>query len=210
MSNERRGLLLVISSPSGAGKTSLSRRLAERHPEIRLSISVTTRSPRPGETDGSEYHFATRAEFDAKAAGGEFLEWAEVHEHLYGTPKTPVEYHLAAGRDVLFDIDWQGAAAIYQAMPKDAVRLFILPPSLDALAKRLHGRAQDSEDVIARRLARARDEIGHWSEYEYVIVNDDFEQAYTAIEDIYCAERQRRYRNPWLADFVGRLTGGSD
>jgi guanylate kinase len=203
-------MLLVISSPSGAGKTSLSRRLAERHPEIRLSISVTTRSPRPGETDGSEYLFVTRAEFDAKVAGGEFLEWAEVHEHLYGTPKTPVEDHLAAGRDVLFDIDWQGAAAIHKAMPMDAVRLFILPPSLDALATRLHGRAQDSEDVIARRLARARDEIGHWSEYDYVIVNDDFEQAYVAIEDIYCAERQRRDRNPWLADFVGRLTGPPD
>ncbi|HEY1559846.1 MAG TPA: guanylate kinase [Caulobacteraceae bacterium] len=210
MSSERRGLLLVISSPSGAGKTSLSRRLAERHPEIRLSISVTTRSPRPGETDGNEYHFATRAEFDAKVAGGQFLEWAEVHEHLYGTPRAPVEAHLAAGQDVLFDIDWQGAAAIHKAMPMDAVRLFILPPSLEALAKRLHGRAQDSEDVIARRLARARDEIGHWSEYDYVIVNDDFEQAYAAIEDIYCAERQRRDRNPWLAGFVGRLTEPPD
>lgn len=210
MSSERRGLLLVISSPSGAGKTSLSRRLAERHPEIQLSISVTTRSPRPGETDGREYHFVARAEFDSKVAAAQFLEWAEVHEHLYGTPRAPVESHLAAGRDVLFDIDWQGAAAIYEAMPKDTVRLFILPPSLEALSKRLHGRAQDSGDVIARRLARARDEIGHWSDYDYVIVNDDFDHAYAAIEDIYCAERQRRTRNPWLADFVGRLTRGAD
>ncbi|HEY1880457.1 MAG TPA: guanylate kinase [Caulobacteraceae bacterium] len=210
MSSERRGLLLVISSPSGAGKTSLSRRLAERHPEIRLSISVTTRSPRPGETDGREYYFVTRAEFDAKVADGEFLEWAEVHEHLYGTPRAPVEAHLAAGRDVLFDIDWQGAVAIHRALPDDAVRLFILPPSLDALAKRLHGRAQDSADVISRRLARARDEIGHWNEYEYVIVNDDFEHAYAAIEDIYRAERQRRDRNLWLADFVVRLADGPD
>ncbi|HEY1415078.1 MAG TPA: guanylate kinase [Caulobacteraceae bacterium] len=210
MSSERRGLLLVISSPSGAGKTSLSRRLAERHPEIRLSISVTTRSPRPGETDGREYYFVTRAEFDARVANGEFLEWAEVHEHLYGTPRAPVEAHLAAGRDVLFDIDWQGAVAIHKALPDDAVRLFILPPSLDALAKRLHGRAQDSADVISRRLARARDEIGHWNEYEYVIVNDDFEHAYAAIEDIYRAERQRRDRNLWLADFVVRLADGPD
>ena len=206
MSSDRRGLLLVISSPSGAGKTSLSRRLAERHREIRLSISFTTRSPRPGETDGREYYFVTRAEFDAKAAAGQFLEWAEVHEHLYGTPRAPVVAHLEAGQDVLFDIDWQGAAAIHKAMPMDAVRLFILPPSLDALAKRLHGRAQDSKDVIARRLARARDEIGHWREYDYVIVNDDFEHAYASIEDIYGAERQRRDRNPWLTDFVGRLT----
>lgn len=206
MSSERRGLLLVISSPSGAGKTSLSRRLAERHPEIELSISATTRAPRPGETDGREYHFVTGAKFNAQAAAGRFLESAEVHEHLYGTPRAPVEAHLAAGRDMLFDIDWQGAAAIHEALPADTVRLFILPPSLDALAKRLHGRAQDSDEVIARRLARARDEIAHWVEYEYVIVNDDFEHAYAAIEDIYRAERQRRSRNPWLTEFVGELT----
>jgi guanylate kinase len=206
MSSERRGLLLVVSSPSGAGKTSLSRRLAERHPEIQLSVSATTRLPRPGEADGREYHFVTRSDFDSQVASGQFLEWAEVHEHLYGTPRAPVEAHLAAGRDVLFDIDWQGATSIARILPSDTVRIFILPPSLEALAKRLHGRAQDAKDVIARRLARARDEIAHWDEYEYVILNDDFEVAYAAIETIYRAERMRRTRNPWLIPFVGGLT----
>ena len=210
MSSKRRGLLLVISSPSGAGKTSLSRRLAERRPEIELSVSATTRAPRPGESDGREYHFISRAEFDAQAASGQFLEWAEVHENLYGTPRQPVEAHLAAGRDMLFDIDWQGANAIHKSLPADTVRLFILPPSLDALAQRLHGRAQDARDVIDRRLARARDEIAHWIEYEYVIVNDDFEHAYDAIEGIYRAERTRRDRNPWLAAFVSGMTEESD
>ncbi len=203
----RRGLLLVISSPSGAGKTSLSRRLAAAHPEITLSVSATTRAARPGEADGREYHFFGREVFDARAAAGAFLEWAEVHEHRYGTPRAPVEGALASGRDVLFDIDWQGASAIAKAMPTDTVRLFILPPSIDALAARLHARAQDAQDVIARRLARARDEISHWREYDYVVVNDAFERAYAEIEAIYLAERQRPERNPWLEDFVSGLTG---
>jgi guanylate kinase len=203
----RRGLLLVISSPSGAGKTSLSRRLAAAHAEITLSVSATTRAARPGEMDGREYHFLAREDFDTQAAAGAFLEWAEVHEHRYGTPRAPVEGALASGRDVLFDIDWQGAAAIAAAMPTDTVRLFILPPSMDALAARLHARAQDAQDVIARRLARARDEIAHWQEYDYVIVNDAFEHAYAEIEAIYLAERQRRERNPWLEGFVSGLTG---
>jgi len=203
----RRGLLLVISSPSGAGKTSLSRRLAERHPELHLSISATTRAPRPGEADGREYHFVSRAAFDAEVAAGAFLEWAEVHENFYGTPRAPVEAAVEAGRDTLFDIDWQGAQAIRKAMPDDTATIFILPPSMAALADRLHGRAQDARDVIARRLARARGEIAHWHEYDYVIVNEDFEQAYADIEAIYCGERLRRRRNPWLADFVERLDG---
>lgn len=203
----RRGLLLVISSPSGAGKTSLSRRLAGAQPAIELSISATTRAARPGEADGREYHFLSRGVFDAEVDAGAFLEWAEVHEHRYGTPRAPVEAALAAGRDVLFDIDWQGAAAIAEALPEDTVRLFILPPSMDALAARLHARAQDAHDVIGRRLARARDEIGHWQEYDYVIVNDAFEHAYAEIEAVYLAERLRRARNPWLNGFVTSLTG---
>ncbi len=211
MSNEgkagpdRRGLLLVISSPSGAGKTSLSRRLAAAHAEIALSVSATTRAARPGEADGREYHFVSREAFDREAAAEAYLEWAEVHEHRYGTPRAPVEAALAAGRDVLFDIDWQGAAAIAEALPEDTVRLFILPPSMAALADRLHGRAQDAHDVIARRLARARGEIAHWREYDYVIVNEDFDRAYVEIEAIYLAERQRRERNPWLEGFVDGL-----
>ena len=207
MSNSRRGLLLVISSPSGAGKTSLSRRLATGHAEIDLSISVTTRAPRPGETDGREYHFVTREAFDAEVVAGSFLEWAEVHEHRYGTPRAPVEAALEAGRDVLFDIDWQGAATVAAALPRDTVRLFILPPTMEALAARLHGRAQYAHDVIARRLARARGEIARWRDYDYVIVNDDFERAYAEIEAIYLAERLRRERNLWLDGFVADLTG---
>jgi len=207
MSNSRRGLLLVISSPSGAGKTSLSRRLAAGHAEIDLSISATTRAPRPGEADGREYHFVTREAFDAQVAAGAFLEWAEVHEHRYGTPRAPVEAALEAGRDVLFDIDWQGAATVAAALPKDTVRLFILPPTMEALSARLHGRAQDAHDVIARRLARARGEIARWRDYDYVIVNDAFERAYAEIEAIYLAERLRRERNLWLDRFVDDLTG---
>jgi guanylate kinase len=203
----RRGLLLVISSPSGAGKTSLTRRLAAAHAGISLSVSATTRAARPGEADGREYHFISRESFDAQADAGAFLEWAEVHEHRYGTPRAPVEAALASGRDVLFDIDWQGAASIHQALPDDTVRLFILPPSLEALAARLHARAQDAQDVISRRLARARDEIAHWTEYDYVIINDAFERAYGEIEAVYLAERLRRARNPGLEGFVDGLTG---
>jgi guanylate kinase len=205
----RRGLLLVVSSPSGAGKTSLCRRLADRHPQLHLSISATTRAPRPSEANGREYHFMTRQAFDAEVAADAFLEWAEVHENLYGTPRAPVEAAVEAGRDTLFDIDWQGAQAIHRALPEDAVSIFILPPSMAVLAERLHGRAQDAADVIARRLARARGEIAHWHEYDYVIVNEDFEQAYADIETIYRGERLRRRRNPWLAGFVEGLNSGS-
>lgn len=207
MSSEggRRGLLLVISSPSGAGKTTLSRRLADAHGEIALSVSVTTRPARPGESDGREYHFVSRAAFDQDVAAGAFLEWAEVHEHRYGTPREPVMAALAAGGDVLFDIDWQGAAAIHAAVPDDTVRIFILPPSMEALASRLHARAQDAAEVISRRLGRARGEIAHWAEYDFVIVNEDFDRAYAQIESIYVAERLRRARNPWLGPFVEGL-----
>ena len=201
----RRGLMLVISSPSGAGKTSLSRRLVADHADLALSISATTRGPRPGEHDGREYHFVDPARFAAMIADDDFLEWAEVHEHRYGSPKAPVMAALEAGRDVLFDIDWQGAMSIAAAAASDVVRVFILPPSMADLSRRLHARAQDAEDVIERRLGRAYGEIAMWSEYDYVILNDDFDKAYADLAHIYHAERLRRPRNPWLKPFVTKL-----
>ncbi len=205
----RRGLLLVISSPSGAGKTSLSRRLIADHAELQLSISCTTRDPRPGEQEGREYHFVDRTEFDAQAAEGGFLEWAEVHDNCYGTPRTPVLAALDAGRDVLFDIDWQGAASVAAQAPDDVVRVFILPPTMVDLRRRLVARAQDGAAVIARRLERAPGEISRWADYDYVLVNDDFDQAYAHLMHIYHAERLKRSRNPWLSGFVEDLMDGS-
>lgn len=211
MSNEgerrRRGLMLAVSSPSGAGKTSLARRLVADHADLGLSISATTRAPRPGEQDGREYHFVDRPRFDAMREGGEFLEWAEVHEHCYGTPAAPALEALEAGADVLFDIDWQGAKSIAASAPADVVRVFILPPSMAELSRRLHARAQDAEDVIARRLGRASGEIVMWKDYDYVIVNEDYDQAYSDLAHIYHAERLKRSRNPWLGPFVEGLLG---
>ncbi len=201
----RRGLMLLISSPSGAGKTSLSRRLVADHAELELSVSATTRDPRPGEEDGREYHFVDRAAFDQMIAGDAFLEWANVHEHRYGSPAQPVMDALGMGRDVLFDIDWQGAAQIAQKAPDDVVRVFILPPSMAELSRRLHARAQDREDVIQRRLGRAYGEIERAVDYDYVIINDDYDRAYSDLAHIYHAERQKRVRNPGLGDFVQRL-----
>jgi guanylate kinase len=201
----RRGLLLVISSPSGAGKSSLSRRLVAEHEALSLSVSATTRNPRRGEQDGREYLFVTPADFQRMADAGDFLEWAEVHEHRYGSPRLPVMRKLEAGLDVLFDIDWQGGAAIGAVAARDTVKVFILPPTMAALADRLHTRAQDAEDVIARRLGRARGEIAHWNEYDYVIVNDDFDRAYAELAHIYHAERLKRARNPGLEPLVDKL-----
>ena len=201
----RRGLLLVISSPSGAGKTSLSRRLVADHPDLSLSISATTRGPRPGEQDGREYHFVSPETFEQMVKDDAFLEWADVHEHRYGSPRAPVMAEVAAGRDVLFDIDWQGAQAIAATAAEDVVRIFILPPSMAELSRRLHARAQDAEDVIQRRLGRAYGEIGRWGEYDYVIVNEDYDLAYADLAHIYHAERLRRARNPWLTPFVRGL-----
>ena len=201
----RRGLMLIISSPSGAGKTSLSRRLVADHADMDLSISATTRAPRPGEHDGREYHFVTPERFEAMVKADEFLEWANVHEHRYGSPKAPVMASLDAGRDVLFDIDWQGAMAIAAAAATDVVRVFILPPSMADLSRRLHARAQDADDVIERRLKRSFGEINMWGEYDYVILNDDFDLAYADLAHIYHAERLRRSRNPWLKPFVQKL-----
>ncbi len=201
----RRGMLLLMSSPSGAGKTSLSRRLVADHLDLTLSISATTRAPRPGEEEGREYDFKTRAEFDAMIAAGEFLEWAEVHNQYYGTPRAPVEAALNAGRDVLFDIDWQGAKSIAEKMPNDSVRVFVLPPSWSDLSRRLHARAQDTDEIINLRLERGKGEIGHWGEYDYIIVNKNFDGAYADLGHIYRAERLKPGRNPWLPEFVQGL-----
>lgn len=205
MTSDRRGLLLILSSPSGAGKSTICRRLQADHKAILPSISATTRPPRPGEVDGHDYHFMDRAEFDRQVADGNFLEWAEVHENCYGTPKSLTESALKAGRDVLFDIDWQGARDIASVMPNDTVRIFILPPSMAELKRRLYARAQDADDVIERRLQRARGEIGQWGEYDYIIVNHDLEQAYDDVQAIYRAECLRRQRNPWIAQKVADL-----
>ena len=201
----RRGLLLVMSSPSGAGKTSLSRRLVADHPDLSLSISATTRGPRPGEKEGREYYFLDRPRFDAMIKRDDFLEWAEVHDNRYGSPKEPIMRTLAAGRDVLFDIDWQGALSIAAQAPEDTVKVFILPPSMADLRRRLFARAQDDPDVIERRLARSKGEIGMCVEYDYVIINDDFDLAYAELAHIYHAERLKRVRNPGLEPFVQRL-----
>jgi guanylate kinase len=201
----RRGLLLIVSSPSGAGKTSLSRRLVADHAEMTLSISATTRKPRPGEEHGREYLFVTPEQFDEMVAKDEFLEWAHVHGHRYGTPRAPVTSALDAGRDVLFDIDWQGAEQVAQKLPEDSVRVFILPPSMQELARRLHARAQDSRKVIEGRLERAYGEIAQWRAYDYVIVNQDYDHAYADLAHIYHAERLKRDRQTWAGPFVEAL-----
>lgn len=201
----RRGLLMLVSSPGGAGKTSLSRRLVADYGGMTLSISATTRGPRPGEQEGREYFFKTRSDFEGMIARGELLEWAEVNGQLYGTPKAPVMAALEAGRDVLFDIDWQGARQIAGQAPDDSVRVFILPPSWQDLSRRLHARAQDSVEVIEQRLELGKREVMHWAEYDYVIVNKDFDRAYADLSHIYRAERMKPGRNPWLPPFVDDL-----
>jgi guanylate kinase len=201
----RRGLLLLVSSPAGAGKTSLSRRLAADYAGMTLSISATTRAPRPGEQEGREYFFKSRDEFEAMIARDELFEWAEVNGQLYGTPKPPVIAAMEAGRDVLFDIDWQGARQVASKAPDDSVRVFILPPSWPDLARRLHARAQDSVEVIEQRLDLGKREIQHWRDYDYIIVNKDFDRAYADLIHIYRAERMKPGRNPWLPPFVEDL-----
>jgi guanylate kinase len=201
----RRGLLLILSSPSGAGKSTLTRRLMAWDPTIRFSVSATTRPPRPGEQDGRDYYFRTRAEFEAMVAAGQMLEHAEVFGNLYGSPRAPVEAAMQEGRDTVFDIDWQGGQQIAQAMRDDVVSIFILPPSIAELERRLRGRAQDSEAVIAGRMAKSRDEISHWAEYDYVLVNHDLDAAEDELRAIVRAERLRRTRQPGLSDFVRGL-----
>ncbi len=201
----RRGLLLLMSSPAGAGKTSLSRRLVADYADMVLSISATTRAPRPGEEEAREYYFKTREQFQAMIDAGELLEWAEVNGNCYGTPKAPVMAALDAGKDVLFDIDWQGAQQVAEKTPQDSVRVFVLPPSWSDLSRRLHARAQDSEEIINQRLALGQREIQHWNEYDYVIVNKDFDRAYADLIHIYRSERMKPGRNPWLPGFVAGL-----
>jgi len=206
---QRRGLMLVLSSPSGAGKTTISRKLLEGEADLSLSISVTTRPPRPGEIDGKDYIFLAAERFDAMVSGGELLEHAVVFGHKYGTPKAPVEQALAAGRDVLFDIDWQGTQQLDQEMRGDLVSIFILPPSTKELERRLYARAQDSEEVVRGRMAKAADEMSHWAEYDYIVVNDAIDRSLSEVEAILMAERLRRQRRIGLHEFVERLRGGA-
>jgi guanylate kinase len=201
----RRGLMLVLSSPSGAGKTTLSRKLLEEDKDGNLSVSVTTRKMRPGEKDGRDYHFIDRRRFDAMVDKDELLEWAEVFDNYYGTPAKPVLESLAAGRDVLFDIDWQGTQQLRDKARSDLVSVFVLPPTIPELERRLHARAQDDYETIHRRMAKAADEMSHWAEYDYVIVNRDIDQAFEEVKAILAAERLKRARQPGLYDFVRGL-----
>jgi guanylate kinase len=201
----RRGLMLVLSSPSGAGKTTLSRMLLHADRGVELSVSVTTRPQRRGEVEGRDYHFINRARFDAMVKAGDLLEWAEVFSHCYGTPRRPVEKALRAGRDVLFDIDWQGTQQLREKARDDLVSVFILPPSVKELGRRLRTRAQDTEAVIGTRMAKAAGELSHWPEYDYVVVNRDIGQAFAAVQAILAAERLKRERQTGLTEFVRGL-----
>jgi len=201
----RRGIMLVVSSPSGAGKTTLTRNLLEQEENVSLSISVTTRERRPSEIDGSHYHFISKRRFESMRDADELLEWAEVHGNYYGTPREAVEQALAAGRDMLFDIDWQGTQQLYAKMRADVVSVFVLPPSAAELKTRLERRAEDSDDVIIRRLRNAAIEIPHWIEYDYVLVNRDLDKSFVRLRAILTAERLKRVLKPNLEKFVGEL-----
>lgn len=205
----RRGLMFVLSSPSGAGKTTLSRKLLEEEKQVKMSVSVTTRKPRPGEVDGKDYYFVDEDTFDGMVMRGELLEHAVVFDNKYGTPKKQVMEALDAGLDVLFDIDWQGTRQLAQRCPDDLVSVFILPPSLDELEGRLRRRAQDSDEVVAKRMSRAIDEISHWEEYDYVVVNDDISYAMTNIQSILYSERFKRWRQLDIRYFVDALCKGT-
>lgn len=202
---ERRGLMFVLSSPSGAGKTTLSRLLLERTPGLSMSVSATTRPKRPAEQDGRDYHFVDAARFEVMVRDDELLEWATVFDNRYGTPQAPVEAALSAGRDVLFDIDWQGTQQLREKARDDVVSVFILPPSAHDLELRLHSRAQDSAEVIRGRMNRASHELSHWAEYDYIVINSDIETAYAEVESILKAERLKRERRVGLTGFVREL-----
>jgi guanylate kinase len=204
----RRGLLVVLSSPSGAGKSTISRMLLAADPEVTMSVSATTRAKRPGERDDVDYHFVDDKEFEQMVADGEFVEWAPVFGHRYGTPKAPVKAALKAGRDILFDIDWQGTQQLQAAMGEDLVTIFILPPSMAELERRLHTRGTDSDDVIANRMERAASEISHWPEYQYVLVNRDTAECLGEVRSIVAAERLKRTRQIGLVTFVRELVSG--
>lgn len=203
----RRGLMLVISSPSGAGKSTIARNVLADDRGMSLSVSVTTRARRPSEIEGVHYHFVTHKEFERLKASDALLEWAEVHGNFYGTPREPVEVAMSEGRDMLFDIDWQGAQQLQDKMPADVVSIFILPPTMGELQSRLNRRAEDSTDVIATRLKNAHEEIAHWREYDYIVINDDLDRAFASVRAIVEAERLRRDRRHGIFDFVGTLIG---
>jgi guanylate kinase len=204
----RRGLMFILSSPSGAGKTTIARKLLAAEPELGMSVSATTRPMRPGEVDGRDYHFISQDAFDRKVEEGEFYEWARVFGNCYGTPKGEIRAGLKQGRDYLFDIDWQGTQQLHQKAESDVVCVFILPPSLEELRRRLEGRGTDSEAVISARMARAQAEISHWDAYDYVVVNDDVDACFGKVREILAAERMRRKRQTGLIDFVRELTRG--
>jgi guanylate kinase len=199
---ERRGLMFVLSSPSGAGKTTLSRMLVAETPALQMSVSATTRPMRPGEVDGKDYYFVNHIEFEGMVAKGELLEWARVFDNRYGTPRAPVDAALASGKDVLFDIDWQGTQQLRDKSPHDVVSVFILPPSVQALEQRLHTRAQDSEEIIRGRMKKAGDEMSHFDAYDYIVVNDNVGIAFEAVKSILRAEQLKRDRQVGLSDFV--------
>jgi guanylate kinase len=201
--------MFILSSPSGAGKTTIARRLLAEDAGIAMSVSVTTRPMRPGEIDGQDYHFVGQTEFDRMVEDNDFYEWARVFGHCYGTPKAEIRAGLKAGQDYLFDIDWQGAQQLHQKAQADVVPVFILPPSLDELHRRLVGRGTDAADVIAARMARAQAEISHWDGYDYVVINDDVDACFTKVREILEAERVRRTRQTGLIDFVRALTRGT-
>jgi guanylate kinase len=203
---KRRGVLFVLSSPSGAGKSTIARKLLAAEPELGVSVSATTRTPRAGEQDGRDYHFVSLDRFREMVAAGDFLEWAHVFNHRYGTPHAPVDAMLAAGQDVLFDIDWQGAQQLHQIAGGDVVRVFILPPSMAELHERLLRRATDEAAVIDARMARAANEVSHWDGYDYVLVNDDVDQCFEKVRTILAAERLRRSRQTGLIGFIRGLT----
>ena len=204
----RRGLLIVLSSPSGAGKSTISRMLLAADGDVTMSVSATTRPIRPGEVEGRDYHFVSEADFARMVDEGEFAEWAPVFDHQYGSPQTPIKAALKAGRDVLFDIDWQGTQQLHAAMGEDLVRVFILPPSMIELERRLHDRGTDSEEIIAGRMSRAASEISHWAEYDYVLVNEDPARCLADVRAILAAERLKRWRQAGLVAFVRDLVAG--
>ena len=209
MKLNRRGIMVVLSSPSGAGKTTLTKQILNTSRNILMSVSATTRQPRPGEVDGEDYIFLSKSKFSEMIDNDEFLEYAKVFDDFYGTPRAPVEAALAGGFDIVFDIDWQGAQQLTQAAANDLVKIFILPPNMQELENRLRSRAQDSDDVIARRMSKSENEISHWAEYDYIIINENITEAIEELNTIVNAERMKRLRQPWLGSFVKKLvTGG--